>query len=145
MAFLTCVMLVATGIFAGGTASFSWARGPLWRSMPHCQFVEDFAATLLRADKVQPPLLLTALAATATFSWAEEGQASLWAGLGAAGLALTLAGSIAFLVPLQRRLIANPSDDPNRQVMRTRWLRAQAGRATLSMASFVAVVVAVVS
>ncbi len=52
--------------------------------------------------------------------------------------------SVAVLVPLQRRIIAEaPAERPDVEGMRTQWFRGHLGRSVLSMASFVATVLAV--
>ena len=56
---------------------------------------------------------------------------------------MTLAASLAFLVPLQRRIVATPSVEVEAiEKMRARWFRGNLGRSMLAVASFVAVAVA---
>ena len=63
--------------------------------------------------------------------------------MAALGFVLTLAGSLAFLVPLQRKIIATPAAQPNAiDLMRLRWFRGNLGRSVLATASFILGVVA---
>ncbi len=143
MDILSSIMLVSAGLFAGGAASFSWSRSSIWRTMPSASFIADFAATLKRTDKVQPPLLLTAIATSAMFAIASEGLARALAVLTVAGFTSIFVGSLAVLVPLQRRLIAHtPIEDAAVAPLRARWLRGQGGRAIVSVIAFATSVIA---
>ena len=131
------LMLLAGGLFAGGALTFAWSRVPIWRRMPLPQFVDDFAETLNRTDKVQPALLLTGAASAAAFAATSSGAAAALAVAGAAGLLVALAGSLAVLVPLQRRLIAiGARDAATSEAMRTRWFRGNLGRSIMATVSF---------
>jgi Domain of unknown function (DUF1772) len=137
------LMLIAGGLFAGGAATFAWSRVPIWRRMPVQGFIGDFEETLRRTDKVQPALLVAAIFSTAGFAFTAEGSARVLALMGAAGFAVTLAASLAFLVPLQRRIVATPPAEAEViDEMRARWFRGNLGRSMLAAASFVAVAVA---
>ena len=137
------LMLVAGGLFAGGATSFSWARVPIWRRMPLPQFADDFAATIRWTDKVQPALLVVAIASAVGFALTADGSARSLGWAGAGGFALTLVASVAVMVPLQRRIIATPpGQDTAVDEMRSRWFRGQHGRSVLSVASFAGVALA---
>jgi hypothetical protein len=137
------LMLIAGGLFAGGTATFAWSRVPIWRRMPVQEFIGDFEQTIRRTDKVQPALLVAAIVSAGGFALTAEGLARVLALVGAAGFVVTLAASLAILVPLQRRIVATPPAEAKAiEEMRTRWFRGQLGRSMLSAASFVAVAVA---
>ena len=137
-------MVVAGGMFAGGAVSFSWSRVPVWRAMAMAQFGEDFSATIRRTDKVQPALLVIAIAAAVVFALTAEGWPSALAWLGAAGFVITLVASVVVLVPLQRRIIAAvPAGDLALEGMRSRWFGGHLGRSALSTASYVILVLAV--
>jgi hypothetical protein len=136
-------MLIAGGLFAGGAATFAWSRVPIWRRMPVQKFIDDFEETLRRTDKVQPALLVAAIVSAAGFALSADGLARVLALVGAAGFIVTLAASLAFLVPLQRRIIATPPAEAGAiDKMRARWFRGHLGRSMLAVASFVAVAVA---
>lgn len=131
------LMLFAGGLFAGGALTFAWSRVPIWRRMPLPQFVDDFAQTLSRTDKIQPALLVTGAASAAAFAVTSKGAAAVLAVAGAAGLALALVGSVAFLVPLQRRLVAiGARNGETIEEMRARWFRGNLGRSLLATVSF---------
>jgi hypothetical protein len=137
------LMLIAGGLFAGGAATFAWSRVPIWRRMPVQGFVGDFEETLRRTDKVQPALLVAATVSTAGFALTADDSARVLASVGAAGFVATLAASLAFLVPLQRRIVATPPSEVKAiDEMRARWFRGNLGRSMLAVASFVAVAVA---
>ena len=137
------VMVIAGGLFAGGAATFAWSRVPIWRRMPVQEFVGDFEETLRRTDKVQPALLVAAIVSAAGFALTADSSARVLASVGAAGFLVTLAASLAFLVPLQRRIVATPSVEAEAiEKMRARWFRGNLGRSMLAVASFVAVAVA---
>ena len=137
------LMLVFGGLFAGGALTFAWSRVPIWRRMPLAQFREDFAQTLRRTDKIQPALLIAGAISAVVFAVVSDGWARVLAGLGAAGLALTLAASVAILVPLQRRIVAGAREEPDAiEEMRARWFRGNLGRATLATAAFAALAAA---
>jgi hypothetical protein len=138
------LMLIAGGLFAGGAATFAWSRMPIWRRMPVQGFVGDFEETLRRTDKVQPALLVAAIVSSGGFALTADGSARVLALAGAAGFVVTLATSIAILVPLQRRIVATPPAEAKAiDEMRVRWFRGHLGRSLLAAASFVAVAVAV--
>ncbi len=137
------LMLIAGGLFAGGAATFAWSRAPIWRRMPVQEFIGDFEQTLRRTDKVQPALLVAAIVSAAGFALTADGTARVLASVGAAGFVATLAASLAFLVPLQRRIFATPpAESKTIDEMRARWFRGHLGRSMLAAASFVAVAVA---
>jgi hypothetical protein len=136
-------MLTAGGLFAGGAATFAWSRVPIWRRMPVQEFVGDFEETLRRTDKVQPALLVVAIVSALGCAFTADGAARVLALAGAAGFVVTLVASLAFLVPLQRRIVATPPAEAKAiDEMRARWFRGHLGRSMLTAASFVAVAVA---
>jgi hypothetical protein len=136
-------MLIAGGLFAGGAATFAWSRVPIWRRMPVQKFIDDFEETLRRTDKVQPALLVVAIVSAAGFALTSDGPARVLALVGAAGFIVTLSASLAFLVPLQRRIVATPPAEAGAiYEMRARWFRGHLGRSMFATASFVAVVAA---
>src|SRR5918997_7208336 len=123
------LMVIAGGLFAGGTATFAWSRVPIWRRMPVQEFIGDFRETLRRTDKVQPALLVAAIVSAAGFALAADGSARVLALVGAAGFATTLVASLALLVPLQRRIVATPPEEAKTiDEMRARWFRGNVGR-----------------
>ena len=143
MSLWASLMLIAGGLFAGGTATFAWSRVPIWRRMAVEQFIGDFEETLRRTDKVQPALLVAAIVSAGAFALTAGGLARVLALVGAVGFVATLAASLAILVPLQRRIVATPPEEAKAiDEMRARWFRGQLGRSMLSVASFVAVAVA---
>ena len=137
MELLAFLMLVTGGVFAGGAATFAWSRVPIWRRMPPTEFVRDFAATLRWTDKVQPALLVASAASAVGFAIAADNRASVLAAVGAAAFMTTLLGTLAFLVPLQRRIVASKSDDDDAvEAMRNRWFRGNLGRSVLAVVAF---------
>ncbi len=138
-------MLVAGGLFAGGAATFAWSRVPIWRRMPLAQFVTDFDQTIRWTDKVQPALLVAAIASAIAFAFTADGAARLLALVGAAGFVAVLLASLAFLVPLQRRIVSTTESEPEKlEAMRSRWFNGNLGRSVLAVVSFAVIVVAAV-
>jgi hypothetical protein len=139
------IMLLAGGLFAGGSATFAWSRVPIWRRMPAPDFIPDFDETIRRTDIVQPALAVVAALAGISFAFTADGWARLLAALGAAGFILVLLASVGVLVPLQRRIIATPparADDI--EAMRLRWFGGNLGRSLLSVVSFALIVIAAI-
>jgi hypothetical protein len=138
------LMLIAGGLFAGGATTFAWSRVPIWRRMPAQEFIRDFEETLRRTDKVQPALLVAAIVSAAAFALTADGvSARVLASVGAASFFVSLAASLAFLVPLQRRIVATPPAEAGAiDKMRARWFRGNLGRSMLAVASFGVVAVA---
>lgn len=136
------VMLVAAGLFAGGATSFAWSRVGIWRQMPVPEFIDDFAQTIHRTDKVQSALLLVAIVASVGFAATAEATARILALLGAGCLLATLLASVAVLVPLQRKIIRSTQPQPV-ESLRRRWFRGHLGRSALSVVAFVVTTFAV--
>ena len=137
------LMVIAGGLFAGGAATFAWSRVPIWRRMPVQEFIGDFEQTLRRTDKVQPALLVVAIVSAAGFALTADGVARVLALVGAAGFVVTLAASLAILVPLQRRIVGTPPAEAKAiGEMRARWFSGHFGRSMLAVASFAALAVA---
>jgi hypothetical protein len=143
MSIWASLMLIAGGLFAGGAATFAWSRVPIWRRMSVEEYIGDFEQTIRRTDKVQPALLVATIVSAGGFALTAEGSVRVLALVGGAGFVVTLAASLAFLVPLQRRIVATPPAEAKAiDKMRARWFRGNLGRSVLAVASFVAVVVA---
>ena len=134
------LMLVSGGLFAGGVSALAWDRVPAWRSMPLAEFRTDFAGVVQRADRVQPGLLVAAIVAGFGFGLTDSGAARILALIGASGFLATLIGSVAVLVPLQRRMISSSSLEAGAlERMRHLWFRGHVGRPLVGMASFLLV------
>jgi membrane associated rhomboid family serine protease len=138
----TLLMLVSGGLFSGGVAVFAWERVPAWRRMPLTQFRADFATAIGKADRVQPALLVATIAATVGFLLTATGPSRTVALVGAVGFIVTLIGSVAVLVPLQRRIIADSEQRLDLEALRGRWFLGHMGRTVLGVTSFVLVAVA---
>src|SRR5512132_4106360 len=134
------LMLVSGGLFAGGVSALVWDRVPAWRSMPLAKFRTDFAGVVQRADRVQPELLVVAIVASFGFGLTDSGAARILALIGASGFLATLIGSVAVLVPLQRRMVSSSSLEAGAlERMRHLWFRGHVGRILVGMASFLLV------
>ena len=139
------LMLVSAGLFTGGAVAFAWERIPAWRAMPPAQYLPDFAGTIHRADRLQPALLVVAIASALGFAIGASAPARTLALLAAAGFGVTLIASLAVLRPLQRRIIASSPQQPDAiEAMRRRWFSGHRGRATLAAACFTLAAVAAV-
>jgi Domain of unknown function (DUF1772) len=137
-------MLLSGGLFAGGVLVIAWERVPAWRATDLADFQAGFAHTLRRVDRLQPALLVVCAGATIGFAGSAGGAARILAALAAGGLLAVLVGSVAVLVPLQRRLVAPGSTPPSADVeaLRARWLRGHLVRSAVALACFVLAVVA---
>lgn len=134
------LMLVSGGLFAGGATALAWDRIPAWRRMPLAEFRTDFAGVIHRADRVQPGLLVVAIVASLVFGLTDAGAPRILALIGAFGFLATLIGSVAVLVPLQRRMISSSSLDAGAlERMRHGWFRGHLGRTVVGVASFLLV------
>lgn len=141
------LMLTIGGLFAGGVLLIAWERVPAWRESELSDFRSAFAHTLRRVDRLQPLLLVLALVSTIGFAIAVEGAARTAAVLAATGFMVVLVGSGAWLVPLQRRLVASGADRPSAELERWRrqWLRGHVIRTVVALGSLGLAVVAAVS
>jgi hypothetical protein len=133
------LMLVSGGLFAGGVTMVAWERVAAWQNMPLAQFGSDFAGTVHRADRVQPGLLVVAIATSYAFGLTDTGAARVLALIGASGFLATLIGSVAVLVPLQRRMTSSSPESGALERMRQRWSTGHVGRTVVGVASFVLV------
>jgi hypothetical protein len=99
-----------------------------------------------RVDRLQPALLVVCLISTIAFAMSAEDAARPLAGLAAAGFLLVLIGSVAWLVPIQRRLVASGSQQPPAYVegLRTQGLRGHLIRTFVALAMFTLAVIAAV-
>jgi hypothetical protein len=134
-------MVISGGLFAGGASYFAWERIPAWRTMSAREFKPDFAHSIRLADRLQPALLVACLASAIGFAASADSPARTVAMLGAGGLLLTLVGSGALLVPLQRRLLAGRGGG-DIGTLRRRWNRGHLLRTAAALVSFTLVVVA---
>jgi hypothetical protein len=108
---------------------------------PTAAFVDDFARTLSRTDKVQPTLLIVAIVASVGVVVTHAGLSRVLALVGAVGFLVVLIASLAVLVPLQRRIISSPDSEALGE-MRERWFGGNLARSTLSVIAFVATAIA---
>ena len=138
-------MMLSGGLFAGGVVSIAWERIPAWQAMELPDFQSAFAHTLRRVDRLQPALLVACLVSTIGFAVGASGGARITALAATAGFLIVLVGSGAWLVPLQRRLVAADlqSTGSNAERLRRRWLRGHVLRALVSLAALALAVVAV--
>lgn len=99
-------MLISGGLFAGGVVWIAWERVPAWRAAELPEFLTTFAHTLRRVDRLQPALLVIFMVSTVGFALSDDGPSRAPA-LSAAGAGLIImVGSVAWLVPLQKRMVA---------------------------------------
>jgi hypothetical protein len=130
-------MVLSGALFTGGVVWFAWMRIPAWKTMAPADAEADFADSIRRADRVQPALLVITLAGAIAFSLNATGSGRVLALGGIGGLLLTLVGSGAILVPLQRRIIRAPLADAQAEDLRRLWSAGHLARMTAALASFV--------
>ena len=137
-------MLLSAGLFAGTVIAFAWDRGSAWREMAVGPFLQDFGHTIHRADKIQPTLLVIAIASSAGYAWNTSGVAQILSTAAGAGFLLVLLLSVTIQVPLQRRILRmSEAQTDVIKPMRRRWLSNHVGRTVVSAVSFAIAVVAV--
>ena len=139
-------MLLSSGLFVGGLVAIAWERIPAWRASDLTDFRTGFAHTLRRMDRLQPALLVVCLGSTIGFAGSTGGAARTLAALAAGGLLVVLVGSVALLVPIQRRLVASGPAPPSAatEVLRARWLGGHLVRTALALGCFALAVAATV-
>jgi hypothetical protein len=137
-------MLLSGGLFVGGVLVIALERVPAWRATDLLDFQTGFAHTLQRVDRLQPALLVACVGSTIGFASSTGGAARALATLAAGGFLAVLVGSVAVLVPIQRRLVAPGSAPPSADVeaLRARWLRGHLVRTAAALACFALTVVA---
>jgi hypothetical protein len=139
-------MLLSGGLFVGGLVTIAWERVPAWRASDLADFRIGFAHTLRRMDRLQPALLVVWAGSTIGYASSTGGAARTLAGLAAAGMLVVLVGSVALLIPIQRRLVASrPAPPPaTGEALRARWLGGHLVRTAVALACFALAVTATV-
>lgn len=139
-------MLLSGGLFVGGVSWIAWERIPAWRPTDLSEFRTAFAHTLRRVDRLLPALLVVGVGTTVGFASSVGGAARALAILAAGGFLVVLVGSVAVLVPIQRRLIASGSPAPTTTLeeLRSKWLRGHRVRTAVALVCFALAVVAAV-
>ena len=140
-------MLFAGGLFTGAVTSIALERVPAWRATELSEFQTGFAYSLRRVDRVQPALLVVSLVSTIGFALSAEGTARASALLATACFLIVLVGSIAWLVPVQRRLVSSGKEHPSQQLerLRNQWLRGHRIRTVVALIALSLAIVAAVS
>lgn len=128
-------MLISGGLFTGGVVAIAWERIPAWREVELAAFRPAFAHTVRRMDRFQPALLVTSLLSTIGFAIGAGGTTRTFAIVAGAGFLVILAGSGAWLVPVQKRLVASAEEAPSRDLerLRRRWLRGHLVRTVVAL------------
>jgi Domain of unknown function (DUF1772) len=138
-------MLLSGGLFVGGVVSIAWERVPAWRATDPVDFRRGFAHTLRQVDRLQPALLVVCLGSTIGFASSADGAARTLAALAAGGFLVVLVGSVAWLVPIQRRLVASESPPLSAvEALRARWCGGHLVRTAVALACFALTVVATI-
>src|SRR5262245_48899125 len=124
-------MLISGGLFAGGVVWIAWERVPAWRAAELPEFLSAFAHTLRRVDRLQPVLLVIFTVSTVVFALSDNGPSRTPALVAAGAALIIMAGSVARLVPLQRRMVTYDADHPPPDVaeLRAQWVRGHSIRA----------------
>jgi hypothetical protein len=135
--FWAFLMLITGGLFTGGVVAIAWERIPAWRESESAAFRPAFAHTVRRMDRLQPALLLACLISTIAFAIVAGGTNRTFAVVAAAGFLLILAGSGAWLIPVQKRLVASGADVPSPELERLKrqWLRGHLIRTFVALAA----------
>ena len=144
---LKVAMVVSAGLVAGSAAMIAWERSTAWRVADISTFKSDFGHTLRRVDRLQPILLVASIAFSIAFVIGNTGMARATTAVAVLCLIVVLVGSVAVLVPLQRRLIDRHSrlSVPEVERGRKRWLRGHLLRSTIAIVAFVLLTTAAVA
>ena len=129
------LVVVMSGVFAAGTMAAAW-RSRSWLEMNATDFKIDFSRTIAVADKLQPALAVGALGAITGYvlDSSEPGEGfAIGAGVILLGI---LVGSLAVLVPLQRRIIHNSESEEATEGLRSRWVRGHLMRTIAALVAF---------
>jgi len=132
-------MLISGALFAGGAVWIAWERVPAWRAAELPEFLSTFAHTLRQVDRLQPVLLVIFMVSTVGFALGDDGPPPTPALVAASAALIIMTGSVAWLVPLQRRMVAYDADHPPPDVaeLRAQWVRGHSIRAVLSVLALV--------
>ncbi len=106
------------------------------------QFQPDFARWIRKADRLQPRPPGGVLGVDDRIRSSSCGDAWALSVAAADGFLLTIAGSSAILVPLQRRLVQGTGTQA--EVMRRRWDRGHLARTVIALTSLALLAVAAV-
>src|SRR5262245_5221546 len=131
------MMLLTAGLFTGGAVTIACERIPAWRAAEFAAFRPAFAHTLRRVDRLQPALLLTSLVSTIGFVIVASGMTRTFAVIAGVGFLVILAGSGAWLVPVQKRLVPSAPEVPLSELERLKhqWLLGHLIRTAVAFAA----------
>jgi hypothetical protein len=133
-------MLISGGLFAGGVTLIAWERLPAWRASEVAEFRDTFAHTLRRVDRIQPVLAVVGVVSSVGFAIGTTGDARAFATAAAVGFFAVLAGSGAWLVPVQRRIVRDPGAEVSR--LRATWMHGHVVRTAIALGAFALAVIA---
>lgn len=133
--------VVLVGVWTVGVLAFSLMRLPgWWHAKADAAWRADFTKAVTSVDRYQPILLVATIAITTWFALGMRGTTQILAVAALAGLVAVLVGSVAFLVPLQRRLM---KEAPGDEAGKHRWITGHIGRTLVGSLAFAFVVLAV--
>lgn len=137
------LMLISGGLFTG-VALVVTVKCLAWKSMPLKQFKYNFERTVVIADRMQPPLLVSTVIAATFFAFDTTGMAAVLAFIAVVILLLILVTSLAILVPLQKRIIYTDQKVHMAplEAMRRQWLQGHLGRSGMASMAFTLLIIA---
>jgi hypothetical protein len=138
-------MLLSGGLFPGGLVAIAWERVPAWRASDPLDFRSGLRTRCDGWTACSRRCWLSASAHRSALPAARAAPRTL-AALAAGGLLVVLVGSVAWLVPIQRRLVASGSPPRSAvEALRARWCGGHLVRSAVELACFVLAVVATVA
>ena len=99
---------LTAGAFAGACLYIALVQHPVRRALPASAALDDFRATIPRAERLQAPLLVIALLTTVAWLVLDLRWSVL---LGALLLLAVLVQTIATVLPINRRLLSGDAAD----------------------------------
>ena len=140
------IMLVSSGLWAGGILIFAVERTNLWRRMPIDQYAVDFRRSLFRVDPMMPILGVTAGTAATVFALQHSGAASGLACVGLGFIVLVVVASITIAEPINSKFRRLPEGQApeGAEHYRTLWRRFHAMRNLTALAALACLAAAAV-
>ncbi len=132
------LMVVCTGLWAGGVLIIAVERLDRWEAMSIEDYVLDFRRVIGRDDPIMPLLAVVGIASAVVFAVTDENApgALMWPGIAMSLSALVLSGGV--LEPIQRRYRNSARDAvlPHAEQDRATWRRLHRIRTALVVGSF---------
>ena len=140
-------MLFAGGLFAGAVTSIALERVPASAGDRTLRIPKGIRVHPATGRPSPTGAARVSLVSTIGFALGAEGTARASAMLATACFLIVLVGSVAWLVPVQRRLVSSGTEQPARQLerLRSQWLRGHWIRTVVALSGLSLAIAAAVS